>query len=145
VRPPGLTIRPAATGDLGRILAIDPRRSDPNRQQRLIDALAGGECRVPEVSGDVLGYAVANASFYDYPFVWLVVVAEDARRRGVGAGLMQDALDRYPGRKVFTSTNESNGPSRAWIESLGFEPAGRIEHLDEGDPELMYVRLPSPG
>jgi ribosomal protein S18 acetylase RimI-like enzyme len=140
---PGLEIRPAMPVDLARILAIDPRRSDPDRRQRLTDALIRGECRVAEAKGDVLGYSVVNTAFYECPFVWLVVVAERYRRRRVGSALMQDALDRYPNRKVFTSANRSNRPSRAWIESLGFEPAGQIEHLDEGDPELVFVRLPA--
>jgi hypothetical protein len=30
------------------------------------------------------------------------------------------------------------------LESLGFERAGQIEHLDEGDLELVYVRRPGP-
>ena len=142
MRSPDREIRPAMAVDLERILAIDPRRNDPERRQRVSKALIRRECRVAEASGHVLGYSVANLGFYGFPFVWLVVVAEGSRRRGVGSALMQDALDRFPNRKVFTSANRSNQASLAWIESLGFQPAGQIDHLDEGDPELVFVRLP---
>ena len=93
--------------------------------------------------GEVLGYSVVNNSS-ENPFVWLVIVAErfpPTRRR---LRLLRHTLARFPDRKVFTSTNESNWPSRQLIESVGFERAGQIDHLDEGDSELVYVRLPAP-
>ena len=139
-----LEIRLAARGDLPRVLAIDARASDPDRRQRVTDALARGECWLAESDGEVLAYAVVNTCFYENPFVWLVIVAERFRRRGVGSALMRDTLDRFPDRKVFTSTNESNRASRAMMDSLGFERAGQIEQLDEGDLELVYMRRPSP-
>jgi ribosomal protein S18 acetylase RimI-like enzyme len=139
-----LEIRLAAPGDLPRVLAIDARASDPDRRQRVTDALVLGECWVAESGGEVLGYAVVNTCFYGHPFVWLLNVAERFRRRGIGSALLRHTLDRFPDRKVFTSTNDSNRPSRAMMESLGFERAGQIEHLDEGDPELVYVRRPGP-
>ncbi len=98
-----------------------------------------------ESDGEVLGYSVVNTRFYENPFVWLVIVAERFRRRGVGSALLRHTLARFPDRKVFTSTNEANWPSRQLMESVGFERAGQIDHLDEGDSELVYVRLPAPG
>jgi L-amino acid N-acyltransferase YncA len=139
-----LEIRLAARGDLPRVLAIDVRASDPNRRQHVTDALARGECWVAESDGEVLGYAVVNTCFYGNPFVWLVIVAERFRRGGVGSALMRHTLNRFPDRKVFTSTNETNRASRAMMENLGFERAGQIEQLDEGDPELVFMRRPTP-
>lgn len=139
-----LEIRLAALGDLPRVVSIGTRATDPDRRQRVADALVLGECWVAESEGEVLGYAVVNTGFFEQPFVWLVVVAERFRRRGVGSALMRHTLDRFPDRKVFTSTNQSNRAARAMMESLGFERAGQIEHLDEGDPELVYVRRPGP-
>ena len=47
------------------------------------------------------------------------------------------------GKKLFTSTNESNTPMQRLCEQLGFVRSGRIENLDEGDPEIVYFkRLP---
>ena len=88
----------------------------------------------------MLGYLVADTSFYGYPFVWLVVVAQPYRRRGVATQLIKHAEWLFRGRKLFTSTNESNLASQKLMEGLGFELSGRIEHLDEGDPELVYFK-----
>lgn len=88
---------------------------------------------------------VVNACFYQHPFVWLMIVAERFRRRGVGSALLRHAVALFPDRKVFTSTNESNEPSRRLMETLGYDRSGMIEHLDEDDPEFVYVRPPSPG
>jgi ribosomal protein S18 acetylase RimI-like enzyme len=137
-------IRLAAMTDLPHVLASDAMAADPHRRERVAKALQLGECWVAESGGEGLGYMVVNTCFYEHPFVWLVIVAERFRRRGVGTALMRHALAMFPDRKVFTSTNESNEPSRRLMESLGFERAGWIEHLDAGDPEIVYMRRPSP-
>jgi ribosomal protein S18 acetylase RimI-like enzyme len=72
---------------------------------------------------------------------WLVVDAS-SRRRGIGSALVRHAIGLHPGRRVFSSTNESNEPSRRLFASLDFTSAGRIDALDEGDPELVLVRWP---
>ncbi len=48
-----------------------------------------------------------------------------------------------PGKRVWTSTNESNAPMRALLGSAGFVESGRVDNLDPGDPELIFVRLPA--
>jgi hypothetical protein len=47
-----------------------------------------------------------------------------------------------PGEKLWTSTNQSNQAMRLLLPRLGFIESGRIDNLDEGDPELVFVRLP---
>jgi hypothetical protein len=42
--------------------------------------------------------------------------------------------------KVFTSTNQSNTPMQGLLGKCGFSPSGVIENLDEGDPELLFMR-----
>ncbi|WZB72100.1 hypothetical protein WJ968_11125 [Achromobacter xylosoxidans] len=43
--------------------------------------------------------------------------------------------------KLFTSTNQSNVAARRLMAKAGFVPSGMIENLDEGDPELVYVKF----
>ena len=57
----------------------------------------------------------------------------EAVRAAVGKGHCQT-------EKLFTSTNQSNGAAQRLFTSAGFVHSGRIEHLDEGDPELVYVK-----
>ena len=59
--------------------------------------------------------------------------------------MLEHAMTMFPDSKVFTSTNTSNAPAQALMEASGFERCGRVEHLDEGDPELFHVRLPGAG
>jgi hypothetical protein len=42
--------------------------------------------------------------------------------------------------KLFTSTNQSNKPMQVLLNRLGYRPSGVIENLDEGDPELVYMK-----
>ncbi|MCX8026153.1 MAG: GNAT family N-acetyltransferase, partial [Thermanaerothrix sp.] len=62
------------------------------------------------------------------------------RRRGAGTRLMQylECVCRTP--KLFTSTNLSNRPMQALLAKLGYILSGVIHHLDENDPELVYVK-----
>ena len=48
-----------------------------------------------------------------------------------------------PGEKLWTSTNQSNAPMCALLSRLGFILSGQIDNLDDGDPELVFVRLPA--
>ena len=79
------------------------------------------------ITGRIYGYVVA----------WMVVdeaeianlaVADDARGTGIGARLLDHAIDAARGRKsrvVFLEVRESNAPARALYASRGFEVAGR--------------------
>lgn len=42
--------------------------------------------------------------------------------------------------KLFTSTNESNNAMQALLMKRGYAMAGIINHLDPGDPELVFVK-----
>jgi len=79
------------------------------------------------VSGRVLGYVV---SWYvvDEAEIANLAVANDVRRAGVGARLLDHALDIAKERHshvVFLEVRESNGGARALYASRGFEVAGR--------------------
>ena len=45
---------------------------------------------------------------------------------------------------MFTSTNQSNLPMQRLCDRLGYVKSGYVENLDEGDPELIYVKLLAP-
>jgi len=50
-----------------------------------------------------------------------------------------ESICRTP--KLFTSTNLSNLPMQSLLAKLGYKLCGVIHHLDEGDPELVYVKF----
>ncbi len=84
--------------------------------------------------------AIFAPSFLDQWFVELLVVHPDYRRRGVATALMTHCASVCPAEKLFTSTNESNTPMRRLLSKLGYAPSGYVDNLDEGDPELIFVK-----
>ena len=65
-------------------------------------------------------------------------MAERARRKGVGTHLMRDALERCKTKKLWTSTNLSNLPMQQLLLESGWQSAGIVYGLDDGDPELFF-------
>ena len=131
----------SASSAAGRssIVAFDPiANSDVERVKFIERALRSETCLVASQGGAVAGYVVLEYTFYDQGFVSMLYVAEAARRRGVGRNLMREIETRCRTVKLFTSTNESNGPMQALLGSLGYIPSGVIHNLDPGDPELVY-------
>jgi len=48
---------------------------------------------------------------------------------------------RKPKRRAFTSTNASNEPMQKLLGKFGFIESGHVENLDEGDPEIIFVKF----
>ena len=131
-----------ATGtDLPRVLAMDPRVQDtPGRREFLDRAAGAGECFVARDGERIDGFAVFDRSFFGQPFIALLHVEPSRRQRGIAAALIRHIESVCPGDRLFTSTNGSNVAMQQVCEALGFTRSGYIENLDEGDPELVYVR-----
>jgi GNAT superfamily N-acetyltransferase len=135
------TIRLALSSDLEGIAAADPvAGGDPARSALLRSHIEGGRCWVAEDQGRVVGFLVLEYTFYGNGFVSLLVVRHDSRRRGIGRALLRHSTSACTTAKLFTSTNESNGPMRSLLCQEGFEESGVIHNLDEGDPELVFFR-----
>lgn len=138
-------IRPGKPEELQAVLALDPAaRHDGQRCRRLRAGLDAGQVQVATIGGRPVGYLLVG-EFFGHPFIELVGVEPGQRRRGVATRLVQRVLAHHTGDKVFTSTNRSNRAMRQLLEAQGFVRCGFIEHLDPGDPELVYVMLCSPG
>ena len=134
-----MQVREGKSGDRDAIVAFDHMASlDAERVKFIERALQSETCLVADQDGVVVGYVVLEYTFYDQGFVSMLYVAEAARRRGVGRTLMREIETRCKTVKLFTSTNESNGPMQALLGSLGYVPSGVIHNLDPGDPELVY-------
>jgi len=134
-------IRLANLADAEQISHFDHvARIDPGRDQFVRSSIGNGQCHVYEQGGAVVAYAVLEYSFYGNAFVSMLCVHPERRRKGIGAKLMRHIESLCRTDKLFTSTNESNQPMRKLLEKLGYQPSGRIENLDEGDPEMVYFK-----
>ena len=93
----------------------------------------------------MVGFVLTHRQFFGQPFIELVMVHPAFQRQGIGTALIQQIEDVFTPGKLFTSTNASNTPMQRLCERLGYMYSGSIEHLDEGDPELIYYKWLSRG
>ena len=138
----GLVIRPYRSSDDAGLAAIDGRiATEATWLPLLLRAHAARGLLVAERDGAIAGYIARTFEFFDKDFIALVVVDDAQRRRGIGAALMRavEAISRQD--RIFTSTNRSNAPMQAMLERIGYVASGRIDNLDPGDPELVFVKF----
>lgn len=131
----------AGPADLATIAAFDEQAADPARRAWLEDTLHRREVHLLSVQGTACAYGVLD-DFFGHAFVSLLYVAPARRRHGLGAGLLAHLGRVAVTPKVFSSTNLSNAPMHALFTRQGWVVSGLLTHLDDGDPEVVYVRLP---
>jgi ribosomal protein S18 acetylase RimI-like enzyme len=137
-----IVTRVAGHGDVAAMLACDAyAQTHPERGDAVRAAVGHGRCQVAIRNGQVAGYVLTHGDFFGHGFVSLVVVAPAQQHCGVGLRLLAAAEAACHTGKLFTSTNRSNGAAQRLFARAGFVRSGRIDHLDEGDPELVYVKL----
>jgi GNAT superfamily N-acetyltransferase len=140
-----VSIRLAGADDADVALAIDPTAAtSPHRADWLRRAFAGEHGRVARIAyldDQPAGFAVVGW-FFSNPFLDLIVTDARLQRRGVASALLDEIEREHAARKLFVSTNVSNAVMRALLPARGYLPAGQVDHLDPGDPELFFVRLP---
>lgn len=140
-----VTVRIASARDAEIAQALDPSAAgDDHRRDWLRRAFAGEHGRVARlafVDDKPAGFAVVG-QFFSNPFLELIVTAPRLRRRGVASTLL-DVIERaHADQKLFVSANRSNETMQAILTDRGYLAAGQVDHLDPGDPELFFVRLP---
>jgi len=139
-----IVVERATEEDIIDILAIDRAHGltygAEDRGAFLVDSVRQRQGLIAREGEHRLGYALVHRHFYGYPFVELLVVHPDARRRGVGSALLAYVEKTQPGEKLFTSTNQSNIVMQTLLEKSGYVRSGQIDNLDEGDPEIIYFK-----
>ncbi|MDR7450153.1 MAG: GNAT family N-acetyltransferase [Armatimonadota bacterium] len=83
---------------------------------------------------------VKEAPTYEQGFVSILYIHSKYQQQGAGMMLMQHLESICQTPKLFTSTNLSNLPMQSLLAKLGYASSGVIHHLDEDDPELVYVK-----
>ena len=136
-----INTRLACPSDIEALINLDPQsHTDMKRITFITQAVHSGTCRLVESDGQLVGYGVFSHSFYQYGFIEMLYIHPAFRRRHLGTRLMRYLEGLCTTEKLFTSTNQSNTPSQRLMASMGYQPSGVIENLDEGDPELIYMK-----
>ena len=136
-----IAIRQAVEDDIEALCSLDlVARQEEGRREFIRGEVVSGNCFVAVADGAVIGYGVLNYTFYHNGCIDMLYVHSEHRRRGAGEALLRhmESLCRTP--KLFTSTNLSNLRMQALLAKAGYELSGVIHNLDEGDPEIVYLK-----
>lgn len=129
----------AIKDDIEQIVSLDESVIGSRRRESLIVEAVEKKCCYIVKNGDVIAaYSIINDHFFGQYFLELLIVGKTYRRKGVGTVILEYFKDYDGAGKRFTSTNLSNLPMQKLLEKCGFELCGRIDRLDEGDPEIVY-------
>lgn len=121
--------------------AVDRMATDEgSHRQHIREWVDAGQAIVALINEVVVGYAVLEYTFFSNGFISMLMVDVISRRQGVATALVKHLEEMCKTDKVFTSTNESNKPMQGLMQSMSYEPSGTVYNLDEGDPELFYVK-----
>lgn len=138
-----ISLRFATQADINIICSVDSiAEQDHQRREFVAHSIQTANCHVAVVEGQVVGYGVLEYSFFGLGFIAMLFVHPDFRRRGVAVALMRHLEAQCSTAKLFTSTNLSNLPMQSLLARLGYVLSGVVHNLDEGDPELIYFKLP---
>lgn len=140
--PMEAVIRIATLDDLEAILLLD--RDSPvghTREALLTARTQAGETLVAELNKRMSGFLVLHeGAFFDRDFVDLLVVDLRNRGQGIGAALLGEAVTHSSTGRIFASTNESNTAMLNLLVKEGWEISGRLDGIDDGDPEIVYYK-----
>ena len=139
---PQFRVRPASSLDIDALSAIDPlAQTGSQRREFITRSVAHGFTSVIEVEvAAPVGYGVLDYTFYENGFISMLYVQPADRRRGAATQLLRHLEGLCQTAKLFTSTNLSNVPAQALFSKTGYILSGVIHHLDENDPELVYMK-----
>ena len=137
-----IEIAKVATDRASDAVAVDAAHTgDNSRADYLADVAARAGLYVAYSEKAPVGFACLDDQyFFRKPFVSLLVVHPDHRRRGNGSRLMAHLESEAVGERLFTSTNASNAPMVSLLRKNGFRQCGHVRGLDEDDAELLFSK-----
>src|SRR5215467_5359737 len=119
--------RPATLTDLNYCLRADALIGFAvDRTNYFRTSIADDGCFLAGRADAPEGVLVCSQSFFSRPFISLLFVEEPARRVGLAQALMASAEQKYFGKDIFTSTNQSNVPMQRLLQGRDYLSAGVV-------------------
>ncbi len=139
---PEIRVRFAEQGDL---TFVSQDQYIPNEVvARKIEAR---EVLIAELDGFPAGYLRLEYLWSLVPFISLITVAADFRRRGVGKALLDFCLatlsqDGHPW--LYSSSQADESEPQAWHRHMGFQDCGLIAGINKGGVSELFFRKAVP-
>ncbi len=98
------------------------------------------ECFIILADDRAIGFVIFDYRFFDQGWIELIIIDEEYRGKGISGKTFDLIFKQCKTNKVFTSTNSSNTQMQKALTKAGFSFAGKLNGLDDGDPELFYYK-----
>lgn len=132
-------VRQATLADWEQIISVDESTiGSSTRSEKIRLGIENCLVYVCAIGTEIAAFALLNYHFFDRPFLELLIVKPEYRRKGLGKMLLSALQRQVCGERLFTSTNASNEPMQRLLADCGFQRCGWIDQLDENDPEIVY-------
>ncbi len=141
-----IDLRKANMENKDMVVAVDFRLNElehieQKREEKIIKAIINEQCFLILENKQTVGFILFDYRFFDQGWIELIILEEAYRNRGIGGQAIDLIGKQCKTNKLFTSTNSSNIPMQKALNKIGFSFAGKLEGLDEGDPELFYYKV----
>ncbi|WKK83170.2 GNAT family N-acetyltransferase [Marivirga arenosa] len=111
-----------------------------NREEKITKAISRDECFLILSDHQVIGFLIFDYRFFDQGWIELIIIDEKYRGKGIGGKVFDLLCEKCRTDKIFTSTNSSNTRMQKALTKANFSFAGKLNGLDDGDPELFYYK-----
>ena len=110
------------------------------REEKITKAILDEECFIILANNRTVGFVIFDYRFFDQGWIELIILGEKYRGKGIGRQAIDLICKQCKTNKVFTSTNSSNIQMQKALSKVGFSFAGKINGLDDGDPDFFYYK-----
>lgn len=140
-----ISLRKAKIEDKALVVDIDysldkVEHIELKREEKITKAILDQECFIILADNSAVGFVIFDYRFFDQGWIELIIIKEMFRGKGIGGRAINLICQQCKTNKVFTSTNSSNAQMQRALAKVGFSFAGKINGLDDGDPELFYYK-----
>lgn len=136
-----IKIRVAQSSDIDNLVHFDTVvLRDAARADSIRRWVESGECYLAEQVEQIVGYGVFNYEFFHLGNVDMLMIHPNFRGQGIGRKLLHHLYSLCKTEKFWCTTNLSNQRMQRLLVSEGFKLSGFVGDLDEGDPELIFLK-----
>lgn len=98
-----------------------------------------GELFVAFYNNELAGFITySSAYFFDRPFIQLLCVKKDFRRKGIAKELVTKVAEMYREIDLWTSTEEWNIEAENLFVKIGFTKCGKIQGINKDNIEEVF-------